>query len=303
MEGRIIPDDMLVAVALDDVFYLGVLSSAPQVTWALAAGSRLGVGNEPRCSKSKCVDAFPFPAAIPNQKCCISDLAEQLDAHHRRQQAQHPDLTLTGMYNVVEKLKVGAPLTAKEKEIHQQGLVSVLKTLHDEIDRTALEAYGWSDLVPLMEIVNGNAVRDRAEDGAPTGVVAPHGRSGLQAAICGTGAPAACDEAKRLLDEALLDRLVARNAERAAKERRDLIRWLRPEFQSPQGTVTAVQTELESTEGLGIAKVVTAGTAKRPWPKELTEQIKAVAAVLTDARGPQTENELAARFTGRGRRA
>jgi hypothetical protein len=32
----------------------------------------------------------------------------------------------------------------------------VLKTLHDELDRVVLEAYGWSDLIPLMEVVNGN---------------------------------------------------------------------------------------------------------------------------------------------------
>jgi len=35
----------------------------------------------------------------------IRDLAEQLDAHRKRQQALHPDLTLTGMYNVLEKLR------------------------------------------------------------------------------------------------------------------------------------------------------------------------------------------------------
>lgn len=233
------------------------------------------------------------------------------------------------MYNVLEKLKAGEPLGAKEKDIHQKGLVSVLKTLHDEIDRAVLDAYGWSDLISLMEIVNGNPIGDRAVDGAPTGMVAPHGRSGLQAAICGTGAPAATDrpeggpptdagvetgrsgalaatsmtrdEAKRLLDEALLDRLVALNAERAAEERRGLIRWLRPEFQNPQGAGPAVQTELESTDDTGTVTAVTAVVTKQPWPKELTEQIKAVAAVLAEARGPQSEGDLAARFTGRGR--
>jgi hypothetical protein len=109
------------------------------------------------------------------------------------------------------------------------------------------------------------------------------------------------EEAKRLLDEALLDRLVALNAERAAEERRGLIRWLRPEFQNLQGVGPAVQTEIEATDETGTVAPVSAAVAKQPWPKELTEQIKAVAAVLAEARGPQTEDSLAARFTGRGR--
>ena len=125
--------------------------------------------------------------------------AEELDAHRKRVQAQHPGLTLTGMYNVLEKLRaaaatspggpevtdapgraslssarrgegqepsgsrsdsrrgaVGTPrpttpvpssaplaLTPKEKQIHEQGLVSVLKQLHDDLDAAVLAAYGW----------------------------------------------------------------------------------------------------------------------------------------------------------------
>jgi hypothetical protein len=63
------------------------------------------------------------------------DLAEQLDAHRKRQQAAHPalTLTLTGMYNVLEKLRRGEALNAKDKAIHEQGLVSVLKSLHDKL--------------------------------------------------------------------------------------------------------------------------------------------------------------------------
>ena len=34
-------------------------------------------------------------------------------------------------------------LTAKEKQIHEQGLVSVLKQIHDDLDAAVAEAYGW----------------------------------------------------------------------------------------------------------------------------------------------------------------
>jgi hypothetical protein len=51
------------------------------------------------------------------------------------------------MYNVLEKLRTGEALTAKEKDIHDKGLVTVLKQIHDEIDRAVLEAYNWLDLL------------------------------------------------------------------------------------------------------------------------------------------------------------
>ena len=64
----------------------------------------------------------------------------------KTQQAAYPELTLTGMYNVLEKLRSGEALNAKDKLIHSQGLVSVLKSLHDEIDAAVLAAYGWPNL-------------------------------------------------------------------------------------------------------------------------------------------------------------
>ena len=57
------------------------------------------------------------------------------------------DLTLTGIYNVLEKLRSGEALNAKEKEIHDKGLVSILKQIHDNLDSAMLEAYGWADLL------------------------------------------------------------------------------------------------------------------------------------------------------------
>jgi hypothetical protein len=55
-----------------------------------------------------------------------------------------PDLTPTGMDNVLEKLRAGEALTAKERDMHDKGLVSVLKQIHDDLDETVLEACGWA---------------------------------------------------------------------------------------------------------------------------------------------------------------
>jgi hypothetical protein len=189
------------------------------------------------------------------------------------------------MYNVLEKLKTGEALNAKEKVIHEHGLVAVLKTLHDELDRAVLDAYGWSDLAPLLEAVNGNTPPPR-----PSSALAGEGAKTMSR-----------DDAKRALDDALLERLVALNAERAAEEQRGLIRWLRPEFQIPASgqpqTRPAEQLEIDTGEEAVVA--ATPG-ARRPWPATLPGQVKAVAEVLTAARAPLADDAIAACFTGRG---
>lgn len=150
LDQSILPDNMLVAVASQDALHLGVLSSAVHVHWALAAGGRLGVGNDPRYNKTRCFETFPFPdndTGLTDELASrIRQLAEQLDAHRKAQQAAHPDLKLTVIYNLLEKLRNGEPLTPKEKVLHAQGLVAVLQTLHDELDAAVLAAYGWADL-------------------------------------------------------------------------------------------------------------------------------------------------------------
>jgi hypothetical protein len=76
------------------------------------------------------------------------------------------DLTLTGLYNVLQALREGRALTAKEKQVHSAGLVGVLKTLHDELDAAVLAAYGWGDLAKdelLQRLVSLNQRRSAEE--------------------------------------------------------------------------------------------------------------------------------------------
>jgi hypothetical protein len=60
---------------------------------------------------------------------------------------------MTGMYNVLEKLRSGEPLNAKEQQIHEWGLVSVLKQIHDDLDQAVAEAYGWPATLTDEEIL------------------------------------------------------------------------------------------------------------------------------------------------------
>lgn len=166
LDAQILPDNMLVNIALDDAFFLGVLSSKIHVTWALAAGGRLGVGNDPRYNKTRCFDTFPFAACSDESRSRIRRLGELLDAHRKRQQAIYPGLQNTEMYNALVSVRSGAVLTEKEKETHEHRLVSVLKQIHDDLDAAIFDAYGWphdlSDEEIMRRLVDLN--RERAEE-------------------------------------------------------------------------------------------------------------------------------------------
>jgi len=253
LDAEIAPDNKLIVIALDDAYWLGVLSSRVHVVWALASGTLLE--DRPVYNKGFCFETFPFPVATPAQQARIRDLAEQIDAHRKRVLAAHDDLTLTGLYNVLEKLRVGAGMTAKEKAIHDKGLVAVLKSLHEELDAAVLAAYGWHDQ------------------------------------------PA---------DEQILERLVALNAERSAEEAAGTIRWLRPAFQAPGSTQAAIGLEPgdlgrrnQKSDGATSPLVPAPAPTQQAWPSTLPEQLATLAAALGST--PQTESQLAARFTGKGR--
>lgn len=112
----------------------------------------------------------------------IDQSAKSLDAHRKRILAEHPHLTLTGLYNVLERLRAGAgrnDLDESERRIFDDGLVLILEELHDRLDAAVTAAYGWPADLP---------------------------------------------------DDQILARLVALNQERAAEERRGLVRWLRPDL-------------------------------------------------------------------------
>jgi hypothetical protein len=169
LDASILPDNMLIAIATSGAFDLGVLSSSAHIRWALATGGTLE--DRPRYNKSRCFETFPFPnedtGLTPELRQRIATLAEQIDAHRKHQQTAQTGLTLTGMYNVLEALREGRELTAKEKTIHTQGLVSVLKDLHDELDAAVLQAYGLDTNISndalLTHLVALNAQRAEEE--------------------------------------------------------------------------------------------------------------------------------------------
>ncbi len=278
LDASVLPDNKLIAIALSDALHLGMLSSTPHVAWALASGSWLGVGNDPVYVKTRCFETFPFPADdtgfAPSSPLAgtIRARAEAIDAHRKQvlasEAGQQAGLTLTGLYNVLDALRAGRPLSAKEKLHHDTGLVGVLQSLHDELDAAVLQAYGWPDLGPV---------------------------------------PWADEVARQAWTEALLERLVALNTRRAADEARGVVRWLRPEFQNPTtpGSATTEQAgDTEHAEGDDASDQATPGAstsvARRPWPADLPEQMRATAEVLAASAIALNTEAIAGHFTGRG---
>ncbi|MEY2839197.1 MAG: hypothetical protein RJB60_1496, partial [Pseudomonadota bacterium] len=299
LDATVLADDALMCFGLADALHLGILSSSCHLTWALKTGGTLE--DRPRYTKSTCFETFPFPADdtgfTPTSPLAdtIRRHAEAIDAHRKRVLASPEGvaagLTLTGIYNVLEALRAGRALSAKEKLHHSTGLVGVLQSLHDELDAAVLQAYGWQDL----------------------GAV-PWGETEPQSA------------ARQAWVEALLERLVALNARRAADEARGLVRWLRPEFQDPAqrallsspaetaeanvgapaamsdttGDTNTLAPEADDEAEASVpAKAVSAAT-RRPWPTELPEQMRATFEVLSTSPIALSEAQLAEHFKGQG---
>ncbi|MGF6862557.1 hypothetical protein ABIE69_003146 [Rhodobacteraceae bacterium MBR-64] len=160
-DARQIPESEVVTVGLDDMLFVALLSSKIHVSWSLAAGTRLGMGNDPRYNNSLCFDPFPFPTPTEAQTAHLRALGKDLDAHRKARQAEHPKLTLTGMYNVLEKLRAGERIEGKDREVYDQGLIGILRDLHDQIDTAAAEAYGWPVTLTEDEILQNLVTLNR----------------------------------------------------------------------------------------------------------------------------------------------
>jgi hypothetical protein len=272
--AEIRPDNVLVNIGLDSPRFLSVLSSRVHSVWMLAVGGTLE--DRPRYNKTRVFDPFPFPAFSdlpPALLARLDGLGERLDSFRKARLAEHEFLTMTGLYNVLERLREledGAdvpPLDDKERAIHEAGLVSVLKEIHDDIDRAVFEAYGWSDLAGALV----------GKPGATT--PSPHKKPEQEAA-----------------EEELLSRLVALNRERAAEEARGLVRWLRPDYQIPRlGAKVAKPAEEQIEAELAVPAVKDAPK----WPADALDQIRIVRDVLAKAPAPALPDAVAASFGGR----
>ena len=171
-------------------------------------------------------------------------------------------MTLTGLYNVLEALREGRVLTAKEKAIHEAGLVAVLQSLHDELDTAALAAYGWADLqLPrdeqtlLARLVVLNAQRVDMEANGNIAYLRP-----------------------AYQDPKLRGTAVAAVAEQ---------------------TTLAIDTPQANDAVIAPKQRIVAKARKLAWPRTLPERMKVVATMLAESATPLSTEQVAARIGGK----
>ncbi len=140
LHGQVRIDKSVVGIATEDDYAFGVLHSRLHETWALALGSRLGVGNDPRYTHTLCFNTFPFPWPLNTSDADLNDAqrahraaiaaaAKTLD--ERREAWLNPagvnpvllqDRTMTGLYN---------------------RRPAWLDDAHEALDDAVFSAYGW----------------------------------------------------------------------------------------------------------------------------------------------------------------
>lgn len=138
-------------IASSDALVLGILQSRIHLVWTLSASGTLE--DRPRYHNQLAFNPFPFPLVSEQQASSIRAIATELDAHRKTRLAAYGHLTMTLLYNVLEKLRTGAVLTEAERDVHTAGQISILRHLHDRLDEAVAAAYGWPVDLPVAEIV------------------------------------------------------------------------------------------------------------------------------------------------------
>ncbi len=171
MSAGVVPDAMAYAITSDSAAMLAVLSSAAHHAWCKYFGGTLE--DRPRFNNTEIFPQFPFPELSTQQASQLDDLGETLDRLRNLQILAHEGLTITGLYNIVERLRAirtdpnEPPLSAAERAIHDAGLASRILEIHDHIDAAVIRAYGWeAEVSPedmFKRLVDLNATRATEE--------------------------------------------------------------------------------------------------------------------------------------------
>lgn len=165
LDKSVLPDSRVYAIARDDDVCFGILHSRFHEAWALAQGSRHGVGNDPTYNNQTCFETFPFPmgltlslpaagyAADPRAEA-IGQAARELVA--ARDRWLNPVDLITWQPEVVPGFPARPqPISdAAATALKKRTLTSLYNTrgtpegawldsLHQRLDVAVAAAYGW----------------------------------------------------------------------------------------------------------------------------------------------------------------
>ena len=132
LQGDFLPDTSINAIASQDFYVFGVLSSFLYRNWFEAQRSTLE--NRNRFTPTTCFQTFPFPQT-PTQKQIEAIRQTAIELHeYRSQQMEKKQWGITKLYN---------------EYFHESA--SQLAKLHKTIDTLTLKAYGFSPTDDLLE--------------------------------------------------------------------------------------------------------------------------------------------------------
>jgi len=172
VDSRVVPENLIIAIARDDDTTFGILHSRFHEAWSLRLGTWLGVGNDPRYTPTTTFETFPFPQDLtPNIPAAdyagdprairIAEAAKRLD-ELRRAWLNPPDLVDV----VPEVTPTAAPGEAPRRypdrivpksvqaaaKLKERTLTNLynrrprwLADAHDALDRAVAAAYGWPE--------------------------------------------------------------------------------------------------------------------------------------------------------------
>ncbi len=175
---------------------------------------------------------------------------------------------MTGMYNVLEKLRSGEPLNDKETTIHEQGLVSVLKQIHDDLDAAVFDAYGWPVTLTDEEILER---------------------------LVALNAERAAEKQRGLI------RWLRPEFQNPATNKPTQKTIALPEPDEDEEETPRKKGTKKSGGGAGKPSAVASrsetATKKVAWPKSLSDQVQAIRQHLASAEKPLTAADLTKQFT------
>ena len=132
-----LPSNLVIAIASDDDYMFGVLSSKIHTHWAVTMGTQLE--SRPRYIVSACFETFPFPRPTEEQRETISAAAAELNALRE------------GWLN---------PAGVSATELRKRTLTNLynqrptwLDNAHARLDAAVAETYGWPADLPDAEIL------------------------------------------------------------------------------------------------------------------------------------------------------
>jgi type II restriction/modification system DNA methylase subunit YeeA len=172
LESVVVPDNLVIAIARDDDYFFGLLSSRFHEAWSLERGAWIGSGNDPTYTPTTTFETFPFPEGLtPNIPAAdyaadlrairIAAAAKKLD-DLRRAWLNPPDLVDI----VPEATPTAAPGEAPRRypdrilpksveaaaRLKERTLTNLynqrprwLADAHDALDRAVASAYGWPE--------------------------------------------------------------------------------------------------------------------------------------------------------------